>query len=63
LFQFVSLLLTHRQVELRFVLVLFGFCHLQCLHLVPQQPITQAEKYTLKSVGVKSVLDMRRISV
>src|SRR6187551_1729164 len=27
LFQFVSLLLTHRQVELRFVLVLFGFCH------------------------------------
>ena len=23
----VSLLLTHRQVELRFVLVLFGFCH------------------------------------
>jgi hypothetical protein len=23
------LLLTHRQVELRFVLVLFGFCHSQ----------------------------------
>jgi hypothetical protein len=23
------LLLTHRQVELRFVLVLFGFCHWQ----------------------------------
>jgi hypothetical protein len=29
LFQFVSLLITHRQVELRFVLVLFGFCHSQ----------------------------------
>jgi len=27
LFQFVSLLIAHRQVELRFVLVLFGFCH------------------------------------
>jgi hypothetical protein len=25
--EFVSLLLTYRQVELRFVLVLFGFCH------------------------------------
>jgi hypothetical protein len=29
LFQFVPLLLTHRQVELGFVLVLFGFCHSQ----------------------------------
>jgi hypothetical protein len=29
LFQFVSLLVTHRQVELRFVLLLFGFCHWQ----------------------------------
>jgi hypothetical protein len=34
LFQFVPLLLTHRQVELRFVLVLFGFCHWQFLNLV-----------------------------
>src|SRR5512132_2021688 len=34
LFQFVPLLLTHRQVELRFVLVLFGFCHSHVLHLV-----------------------------
>jgi hypothetical protein len=33
LFQFVPLLLTHRQVELRFVLVLLGFCHSQFLTL------------------------------
>src|SRR4029453_4058853 len=29
LFQFVSLLITHRQVELCLILVLFGFCHWQ----------------------------------
>jgi hypothetical protein len=29
LFDFVSLLVTHRQIELRFVLVLFGFRHSQ----------------------------------
>jgi hypothetical protein len=36
LLQFLSLLITHRQVELRFILVLFGFCHSQFLHLVLQ---------------------------
>src|SRR5436190_21335843 len=48
LFQFVSLLLTHRQVELRFVLVLFGFCHSQFFTLRSSQPMTQSEKFTLK---------------
>jgi hypothetical protein len=38
------LLLTHRQVELRFVLGLFGFCHSQFLNLVFPKAITQAEK-------------------
>jgi hypothetical protein len=34
LFQFVPLLLTHCQVELRFVLVLLGFSHSQFLYVV-----------------------------
>jgi hypothetical protein len=33
LFQFVPLLITHRQVELRFGLVLFGFCHSDALKI------------------------------
>ena len=43
LFQFVSLLITHRQVELRFVVVLFGFCHSQFLTPRSLQGITRAE--------------------
>jgi hypothetical protein len=58
--QFVPLLLTHRQVELPFVVVLFGFFHSQFfLH----SRITPAEKYTLKSLGVKCVLEIRHIHV
>jgi hypothetical protein len=36
LFQFVPLLITHRQVELRFVLVFLGFCHWQFLPPFPR---------------------------
>jgi len=64
LFQFVSLLLPVT-VRLSFGLFLFFwiFAIGSFLHLVLSQPITQVEKYTLKSVGVNIVLDIRHISV
>ena len=42
----ISLLVTHRQVELPFVLVLFGFCHSQFLHFVLHSRSRRLKKYT-----------------
>ena len=66
LFQSVSLLVTHRQVELPFVLVLFWFWHSQFFRPRSSKAITLGDRnhfIRLKSVIVKLFLDMRDIHV
>jgi hypothetical protein len=55
----VPLLLTHRQVELWFVLVLFGFFHSQFLHLVLHSRSGSPKHVRRKRVGINFVLDIR----
>jgi hypothetical protein len=60
LFQFVPLLLTHRQVELRSVLVLFGFCHWQLKLLLRSQAAFSNFRSFFSDAKVKCRQEQRR---